>query len=401
MHKPSDPNSDQTKYYGRISDDGKTLYIFTDMERTIPYSPVPSLPRPSNGNHLFPEHPSEWHQVNAADPDHIDWGYLLGGQVGMDTGAGAHWAVDPVAMAITTSIVRGVMHHDNGCESWTDSRNYYLGDNGLGTAEYPIYLYGKIIHDFSIEHLSYALSYDDVYGTDPSVYFGGHPNVNLTFNPIRPTSQAKLSVSETDLWVPDAGGTATIQIFHTGKDPMEWEAAVLSGSDWLRIPSGQTGSGSGLLTCAYDANSSASRTAILRITSENAIGSPSDITITQMPKESQCTATLEIRPSSVVWMHIPYIHHSNTSTRTSTFWMDFQYRYDPLYPSLLLFAYQRYNLLREPDVPCTASTLSSDFRLFVPDTLLWDHTTHLWLDLEWIPALSTDDEIMFLVTDFG
>lgn len=183
LYKPSDPNSDKTIYYGKVSDDGMTLYLYTDPEYTKPYQ-VASLPRPSSSNFEFPAY-SDWHRVDSTESNKVDWGFLLGGQVG-GTNQGAHWADDPVAMAIIISIARGVMHYDDGCTKWTDSTYFYPGDNGVSSADFPIYYYGKLLHDLAIGNLAYSLSYDDIFGKDPSVYYSGYPNVTLTFNPIKP-----------------------------------------------------------------------------------------------------------------------------------------------------------------------------------------------------------------------
>ena len=66
LHKPSDPNSDKTIYYGQVSADGKTLHLFTDANRTQPYQ-VPSLPRPSSSNILFPEY-TQWQHIQVVKP---------------------------------------------------------------------------------------------------------------------------------------------------------------------------------------------------------------------------------------------------------------------------------------------------------------------------------------------
>lgn len=201
-YKASDPNSDKTIYYGKVSADGMTLYLYTDENYTKPYQ-VASLPRPSSSNFNFPD-VLQWHKVDSTDSNMIDWGFLLGGQVG-GSHQGAHWADDPVAMAITTSIVRGVMHYDDGCTKWTNPTYFYPGNSGISTAEYPIFYYGKLLHDLAIGNLAYALSYDDVFGTDPSVYFTGHPKVTLTFNPVKPLPSACTATLDSDfaLYIPN------------------------------------------------------------------------------------------------------------------------------------------------------------------------------------------------------
>lgn len=85
-------------------------------------------------------------------------------------------------MAIPVSIVRGVMHLDNGTVDWKDSTKYYQGLNGASTAEFPIFYYGKILHQFGIAGKVYALSFDDVYGTDSGIGFTD-PDVTLTLYP--------------------------------------------------------------------------------------------------------------------------------------------------------------------------------------------------------------------------
>jgi hypothetical protein len=172
-------------YYGRVSADGLVLSLYTDAAMTVPYGPAPRLPRPCNepGVPDFmpqPGQPELYHNVDSAQGP-LDWGFLLGGNVA-GAGTGALWATDPVAMAIMMSICRGVMHLDDGRNAWPDSSRYYLGSGGgSGTASMPIFHYARILHSLSIDRKAYAFSYDDVYGSEPAVYFGGHPALTLTF----------------------------------------------------------------------------------------------------------------------------------------------------------------------------------------------------------------------------
>lgn len=176
---------DHAIYYGKISADGLNLLIYTDAAMTIPYT-VPSLPRPNNpwGQPDFKDRSDLWHNVGvtSTDPNNIDWGYLLYGQDGYAVGPGANWITDPVAMAIPVSIVRGVMHLDNGTVDWKDSTKYYQGTNGVSTSEFPIFYYGQILHRFGIAGKVYALSFDDVYGTDSGIGFTD-PAVTLALYP--------------------------------------------------------------------------------------------------------------------------------------------------------------------------------------------------------------------------
>jgi len=176
---------DTATYYGKVSADGLTLSIYTDAALTVPYA-VPTLPRPSNawGNPDFKNRGYLWHNVGVTStlPANIDWGYLLYGQDGYPAGPGAHWITDPVAMSIPVSIVRGVMHLDNGTVDWKDSAKYYQGTNGASTADFPVFYYGKILHQLGLAGKVYALSFDDVYGTDSGIGFT-NPDVTLALYP--------------------------------------------------------------------------------------------------------------------------------------------------------------------------------------------------------------------------
>lgn len=175
---------DGKTYYGRVSADGLTLFLYTDAAMTAPYSGAPTLPRPCNDPGVpnvnpVGGNPGLYHNVNSG-VGAIDWGFLIGGNVA-GAGLGAAWATDPVAMAIMMSICRGVMHLDDGRNAWLDASKYYQGSgSGTGTTSMPIFHYAKILHDKSIDHKAYAFSYDDVYGTEPAVYFGSNP-LTLTF----------------------------------------------------------------------------------------------------------------------------------------------------------------------------------------------------------------------------
>lgn len=190
--------SSQTVYYGEVDTAGENIKLYTDAARTQAYSPCPTLPKPTNafGNPNFGASPSQFHNVNGAN-DTIDWGFLLMGN-SAGTGAGANWGSDPLAIAIMVSICRGVMHLDDGTSSWIDSSKYYQGgrytretngttkDNGASAAvtspEYPVYFYSKVLHEKGFDGKAYALSYDDVYGSNPSVYFDEGTTLTVNLN---------------------------------------------------------------------------------------------------------------------------------------------------------------------------------------------------------------------------
>jgi hypothetical protein len=175
------PTQKNTRY-GRVSADGLTLNLFTDAAMTQPYT-VPSLPRPCATwpNPDF-NTPTNYQNTNATDVNGIDWGFLLLGNA-MGTGAGANWASDPAAMAIMVAIDRGVMHLDNGTTDWVDARKYYPGDaKGHSTEDMPIFYYSKVLHRLGLHHQAYVLSYDDVYGDNPSIFFNSGASVTVTLN---------------------------------------------------------------------------------------------------------------------------------------------------------------------------------------------------------------------------
>lgn len=171
-------------YYGRVDASGTRVMLFTDSGRTQPYT-IPSLPRPSAPLGM-PDYmpgsgrPELYHNCDSG-MGAIDWGFLLGGNAG-GAGDGANWNSDPVAIAIVMAICRGVMHLDDGFNDWTDKSKFYRGNGaGVATADMPIFWYGKILHEMSIDESAYALSFDDVYGAEPSIYFERTGTVSVEF----------------------------------------------------------------------------------------------------------------------------------------------------------------------------------------------------------------------------
>jgi hypothetical protein len=165
------------KYFCEVDATGSTINIFTDSARTVPYTPCPSLPIPINpvvNGVIQPDFKSgflEYHQVNASP---VDWGFVISANT--EGSAAPHWASDKVAMSILISICRGCMHM-NQATDWIDSNNWY-------TNVAPVFYYSKLLHESTIDNLAYALSYDDIFGNDPSIYISGHPDVDLTFDKV-------------------------------------------------------------------------------------------------------------------------------------------------------------------------------------------------------------------------
>ena len=91
----------------------------------------------------------------------------------------------------------------------------------------------------------------------------------------------------------DLGATA-FSVSNTGTGTMYWSAAVTSNIGWLRITSGSSGTDSGDINCAFDANSGASsRTATIRVTASGSVDSTKDVTV----KQAAPTATPKPSPT--------------------------------------------------------------------------------------------------------
>ena len=170
---------------GKVDSTGTTLNLYTNAGMTTPYT-VPSLPRPSVAwpNPDFAKKPGLYQNIDSANGA-MDWGFLLFANAGYSSGLGEYWNSDPVAIAIMVSICRGVMHLDNGCTDWVDSSKYYLGNGkGVSSSNLPIFYYSSILHSKGLGGKAYVLSYDDVYGYDPAIYFSGYPDVTVTLNSV-------------------------------------------------------------------------------------------------------------------------------------------------------------------------------------------------------------------------
>jgi hypothetical protein len=91
-----------------------------------------------------------------------------------------------------------------------------------------------------------------------------------------------LVISPLSRSVPKDAGSTTFSVSYTGTGTMPWTASVTSGSDWLTITSGASGTNTGTITCAYTANTgTTNRRATIRVTATGATGSPADVTVTQ------------------------------------------------------------------------------------------------------------------------
>jgi hypothetical protein len=83
---------------------------------------------------------------------------------------------------------------------------------------------------------------------------------------------------------------------------------------------------------------------------------------------------------------------------TLSLWADFAYEFNQ---TLVLFKLTKYATISNPSFSCAAATLSADLKIHIPDVLLPDGSTHIWVDLEYASALSVDGNIYFLVKNYG
>jgi hypothetical protein len=113
-----------------------------------------------------------------------------------------------------------------------------------------------------------------------------------------------------------------------------------------------------------------------------------------IPQPTACTSTLNAN----LLLHVPYLYYNNGAMTLSA---DFVYAFNPIYPTAISFKLTNYNILSNPSFSCTASTLSSDLTIHIPDVLFSDGTTHLWVDLEYSPALSTGGNFYWVVSNYG
>lgn len=110
-----------------------------------------------------------------------------------------------------------------------------------------------------------------------------------------------------------------------------------------------------------------------------------------------CTAVLD----GNLLLYIPFISYDNPASGMLSLWADFVYAFNPTYPTLIPFKLKNANIISNPSFSCTASTLSSDLTIHIPDLMLSDGVTHLWVDLEYSQALSTDGNFYWVVTNYG
>jgi hypothetical protein len=213
-----------------------------------------------------------------------------------------------------------------------------------------------------------------------------------------PSSSANLVISPTSQAVSEDAGSIAFSVTNTGTGTMPWTAVVASGSDWLTITSGSSGSNSGTTICSYTANTgTANRIATIRVTAAGATGSPVDVTVIQGAITTDCTATLDGNLS----LHIPFLSYLIPYWGAPSYWADLVYEPNPAYPTWIPFKLINATIIQSGIFSCDASTLSDDLKVHIPDLLFPDGVTRMWVDMEYSSVLSTDSNAYFVVTNYG
>ena len=243
----------------------------------------------------------------------------------------------------------------------------------------------RLLLDTHCPNHSPVLSYIPI---DPPITYD-----TLTF-PL--SSNSTVSVTPSYQAVSKDAGTTIFSVINTRTGTMPWTAEVTSGSSWLSITSGASGSNSGTVTCGFTANTSTSaRTATIRITATGAACSPTDVTVIQA--STGCTAVLD--GNSL--LYIPYISYDNPTSGVLSLWADFIYAFNPDSPLSIPFKLTNAVIISNPSFSCMASTLSSNLTIHIPALMLSDGVTHLWVNLVFSQALSTDGNHYWIVSDYG
>jgi glycosyl hydrolase family 64 (putative beta-1,3-glucanase) len=114
-------------------------------------------------------------------------------------GGAGEFTAGSLAPIVNSAIQRGVMHLDGS--EWDDSVNFYQGTN---SADSPVNHYGRILHQYAINHNCYALSYDDGFGYNTSIFVDEGTEFTVTLLPLDGASRHP--------WIYDYNGDGTSDI---------------------------------------------------------------------------------------------------------------------------------------------------------------------------------------------
>ena len=126
-----------------------------------------------------------------------------------------------------------------------------------------------------------------------------------------------LSVAPANRDVANDAGSTTFTVSNTGIGAMKWVSQVISGSAWLSITSGFSGTTTDTITCNYtEFTGTTSRTGIIRVTATDTTGNPRDIT--GSPKDVTVTQNVYTRIVSNTIGRLNFIKISDLSGALST-----------------------------------------------------------------------------------
>jgi hypothetical protein len=111
-------------------------------------------------------------------------------------------------------------------------------------------------------------------------------NTGAPFVGVEEAAVPVLAVSPATQSVANTAGAATFTVSNTGMGTMAWTAQVTSGSAWLSITSGTSGTNSGSIVVSTLKNSTYdARTGTITVIADGATGSPVTVTVTQAPAD--------------------------------------------------------------------------------------------------------------------
>lgn len=90
-----------------------------------------------------------------------------------------------------------------------------------------------------------------------------------------------LAVTPSARNVGNGENVTSFTVSNAGGGSMNWTAQVISGGSWLSIPSGQSGTDTGVVVASFLRNSGAQRTGTIRISAPGAVNPSVDVTVTQ------------------------------------------------------------------------------------------------------------------------
>ena len=123
----------------------------------------------------------------------------------------------------------------------------------------------------------------------------GSAGATISFDFSMAVPASVLNVSPGSRSLARAGGSTTFEVTNTGGGTMDWTAAVTTGSSWVHITSGASGSNAGTISVSVDSNPDPTvRTGVITITSAGATDSPKTVNVVQ----SGIPPVLTVLPSS-------------------------------------------------------------------------------------------------------